>query len=259
MGILNVTPDSFSDGGKFLDPSLAERRALQMQHEGADLIDIGGESSRPGAKGISVREECRRILPVIKRLKKNLRIPISVDTCKTEVAHAALNEGVVLVNDIRGLKGNRKLARLIARYGASVVLMHMRGIPRSMQKNPRYPGGLIKEIRLFLREAAGRALDAGIPVSRILIDPGFGFGKTTEQNIELLRGLSEFRDLRFPLLVGLSRKSFIGALLGGADVSERLYGSLGAAAAGIAGGAHILRVHDVRAHRQIANVCDAVF
>jgi dihydropteroate synthase len=255
MGILNVTPDSFSDGGKYLNPHAAARRALQMQDEGADFIDIGGESTRPGARPVSAREEIRRILPVIKILTKKLNIPVSVDTTKYDVALAALDQGILLINDIRALKGNIKLAKLIARYGASVALMHMRGNPRTMQKAPAYRD-VVREVRIFLREAVARALEAGIEKSKILVDPGFGFGKTVAHNVELLRRLDEFTDLGYPLLVGLSRKSFIGKLLD-APVSDRLYGSLGAAAAAIQRGAHILRVHDVRAHREMAMVLDA--
>ena len=181
MGVLNVTPDSFSDGGSYLDPGLAEARALKMEREGAHLLDVGGESSRPGARAISEKEEIRRVLPVIKRLAGKIKIPISVDTVKYGVARAALDEGAVIVNDITALRDNRRLAKLIARAKAGVVLMHMRGTPRTMQKDPAYKN-VVGEVSNFLRRAVRMALDAGVSKSRILIDPGFGFGKTVDQN-----------------------------------------------------------------------------
>jgi dihydropteroate synthase len=257
MGVLNVTPDSFSDGGHFLDPGRAVEEALRFEREGAHFIDVGGESSRPGAKPVSAREEIRRILPVLKRLAKQVRVLVSVDTWKAEVAQAALDEGAVLVNDIRALRSGRTLAKYIARYRAGVVLMHMRGTPRTMQKDLRY-GDLMKEITRYLKRAAGQALEAGIARNRIVIDPGFGFGKTTGQNLEMLARLEEFSALKLPVLAGLSRKSFIGNVLG-VPVGERLHGSLAAAALAIRGGAHILRVHDVKAHRDLAAVVDRVF
>lgn len=261
MGVLNVTPDSFSDGGLYRDTGAAIERALRMQEEGAHLIDVGAESSRPGARPVGAREEIRRLRPVLKGLARRLSTPISVDTYKYDVASMALDEGARLVNDIRALKGNRRLARRIASAGASVALMHMRGTPPTMQKKPVY-GDVLKDVRTFLSDALERALDAGIPPSRILLDPGFGFGKTPEHNLAILANLDFFLKLKYPLLVGLSRKSFIGRLSatrcsGAMPAGERLYGSLGAAAAAIARGAHILRVHDVAAHRQLAAVMDA--
>ena len=254
MGILNVTPDSFSDGGRYLNPSLAERQALKLQDEGAHFIDIGGESTRPGSKPVSSREEIRRIEPVLKRLSKKIKIPISVDTYKYDVAAAALERGAVIVNDVTALSGDKRMAKLIARNGASVVLMHMQKTPRNMQEHPQYRS-VVRDIKNYLRKAVQKALDAGILKNRIAIDPGFGFGKTRQHNLELLCGLEEFSALGWPVLVGLSRKSFIGQLLG-APVEERLGGSLGAAAVAIERGAHILRVHDVAAHRQLAALVD---
>ena len=254
MGVLNVTPDSFSDGGLFLEPAAAERQALKMQAEGAHLIDVGGESSRPGSFPVSAKEEIRRVKPVLRRLSKKIQIPLSIDTTKYEVACAALDEGVLLVNDIRGLRNNRRLAKRIARYQAGVVLMHMRGNPRSMQKNPEYKG-VVKDISLFLKSSIDLALEAGISKNSVLLDPGFGFGKTVDQNLEILSRLEDFLKLRCPLLVGLSRKSFIGSLLS-VPAQERLYGSLGAAAVAIQKGAHILRVHDVLPHRHLAELVD---
>ncbi|MGH7197373.1 MAG: dihydropteroate synthase [Candidatus Omnitrophota bacterium] len=254
MGVLNVTPDSFSDGGLFRDPGRAAEQALRMEREGAHLLDVGGESSRPGARPVTAKEEIRRIRPVLKRLSRKIKIPVSVDTYKYEVAHAALDEGAVLVNDIRALRANPRLAKLIGRYKAGVALMHMRGMPQTMQKRPAYRH-LLKEIREYLQKAVGLALEAGIPRNRILIDPGFGFGKTTGQNLEILGRLESFARLKVPVLVGLSRKSFIGNVLG-VPVGERLYGSLAAAAVAIQRGAHILRVHDVKAHRDLATLVD---
>lgn len=255
MGVLNVTPDSFSDGGRFLDPALAEQRALCMEAEGAHLIDIGGESSRPGSKPVSDREEIRRVSPVLKRLSKRIQIPVSIDTYKYDVASAALDEGAVLVNDTRALGGDKRMAKLIAKRKAGVVLMHMRGIPESMQKNPSYKD-VLKEISAYLKKAVRHARDAGIEASRILADPGFGFGKTAEQNAQMLFNFDCFHKLNVPLVAGLSRKSFIGSFSGINDPVDRLYGSLAAAAAAIERGAHVLRVHDVAAHRQASLVMD---
>ena len=253
MGVLNVTPDSFSDGGRYFAPALAEKQALRLQDEGAHFLDIGGESSRPGSRPVPAREEIRRVVPVLKRLRKKIKIPVSVDTAKSEVAHAALDEGAVIINDISAL-ADKRMAQLIARYGASVVLMHMQGSPQDMQKKPRYRA-VLKEVKAHLRRSVQKALDAGIERTKIAVDPGFGFGKTTEHNFELLSGLEELSSLGLPTLVGLSRKSFIGRILG-APVEERLVGSLAAASVAIQRGAHILRVHDVAAHRQLAMLVD---
>jgi dihydropteroate synthase len=254
MGVLNITPDSFSDGGLYLEPESAERQALKMEAEGAHGIDIGGESSRPGSKPVSAREEIRRVVPVVKRLSKRIKIPLSVDTAKHEVAWAALDEGAKIINDIYGLRGHKRLAKLIARYKAGVVLMHLRGTPLTMQQNTFYRS-LLKDVRDDLRRSVDRALEAGIARANIVVDPGFGFGKTALQNLEILSHLDTFSSLNLPVLAGLSRKSFIGHLTG-TPVSERLYGSLAAAAAAIFKGAHILRVHDVLAHKQLASLLD---
>lgn len=267
MGILNITPDSFSDGGKYLSPDRAVLRALQMQQEGAHLIDIGGESSRPGSLPVSTKEEIQRLQPVLKRLARRIQIPISVDTYKYDVASMALDEGAVLINDIYALRGNKRMARLIARHKAGVVLMHMRGRPQTMQKNTRYQN-LILEITTHLKKAVDVALDAGISRSSLMIDPGFGFGKTIEQNRQILQRLREFSTMKLPILVGLSRKSFIGSLLGSSagestklgtlPAQKRLYGSLGAAAAAVYGGAHFLRVHEVLPHKHLAVIMDGM-
>lgn len=263
MGVLNVTPDSFSDGGRYLDPGRAAAAAFRLQAEGAHILDVGGESSRPGSRPVSVREEIRRIRPVLKRVVRAVQIPVSVDTWKYDVAAMALDEGVSIVNDIRALRGNRRLARLIAREKAAVVLMHMRGTPRTMQKNTVYRD-LFGEIARSLRQAVDLARSSGIAGESIVLDPGFGFGKSGGQNLSLLANFDYFSRLRLPLLAGLSRKSFIGALLGPLDASgrpappeERLYGSLAAAAAAVSRGAHILRAHEVLPHRQLAVIMDA--
>jgi len=258
MGILNVTPDSFSDGGRYLDPGLAEQRALKMEEEGAHIIDIGGESSRPGARPISPQEEIKRIRPVFKRLSKKIKIPLSIDTYKYEVAAAALGEGAALVNDIRALGADKRMAKLIARHKAGVALMHMKGTPETMQERPSYKN-ILSEIKSALKSYVGKALDAGIDRERILVDPGFGFGKTPEQNAQMLFNLQFLRGLKVPILVGLSRKSFIGFFSGTSHASDRLYGSVAAAAIAIDRGAHVLRVHDVAAHRQAVLVTDRVW
>lgn len=255
MGILNVTPDSFSDGGRFFDPALACKRALRMEIEGAHIIDIGGESSRPGSKPVSSREEIRRIRPVFKRLAKKIKTPLSIDTYKYDVASMALDEGASLVNDIRALGADRRMAKLIARQKAGVVLMHMRGTPQTMQQKTAYRD-VVHNVSAYLKGAIGRALQAGIGASSIVADPGFGFGKTPEQNARLLFHFDFFQKLKIPLLAGLSRKSFIGAFSGVHDPGDRLYGSLAAAALAVERGAHILRVHDVAPHRQAALFLD---
>ena len=254
MGVLNVTPDSFSDGGFFLKPEAAESRALLLENQGAHILDIGGESSRPGAQSISAKEEIARISPVLKRLVGKIKIPISVDTTKDEVGQAALDLGASLINDITALKNNRRLAKRIARSGAGIVLMHMKGNPRTMQNKPVY-GNVVKEISESLKRSAEMAMDAGISKSSIILDPGFGFGKTAEQNMEMLENLSFFLKLKFPVMAGLSRKSFIGKVVN-APVADRLYGSLAAGAVAVLQGAHILRVHDVLAHRQMLSFLD---
>ncbi len=254
MGVLNVTPDSFSDGGAYLDPGRAEARALQMEAEGAHLIDIGGESTRPGARPVAAHEEIARVRPVLKRLAKKIKVPLSIDTMRSETAHAALSEGAKLVNDVSGLQFDPALARTAARHQAGLVLMHMKGSPQTMQKEPSYKDP-VREIAAFLKKAVRRAMDAGVPRSALMIDPGFGFGKTAAHNFELLARLGEFENLGLPVLAGLSRKSFIGSVIK-AGPDGRLYGSLAAGAAAVMRGAHMLRVHDVLAHAHMARILD---
>lgn len=257
MGILNVTPDSFSDGGLFFNTESAVMQALRMQEEGADIIDIGGESTRPGAEKISVKEEIRRVLPVIEALAKKVRVPISIDTYKAPVAEAAVSVGASLINDISGLRFDPKMARVAVRHKVPVVLMHIKGTPEDMQKAPAYRA-LVPEIIESLRESIAIAKDAGIPDNMIIIDPGIGFGKTVGHNLEIIRRLNEFEGLEKPILLGPSRKSFIGTILGGLPATERLEGTAAAVAVGIFNGANIIRVHDVKAMLRVARIADAI-
>lgn len=256
MGVLNVTPDSFSDGGRYLDPEASLARAGTLLAEGADLVDVGGESTRPGAAPVPAQEEIRRVVPVIERLRARFPgAPISIDTTKPEVARAALRAGADLVNDVQAL-GVPGMAELVAGSGAAAVLVHMRGTPADMRSRARY-GDVVAEVAAELREAMRRALAAGVPEDRILLDPGIGFAKTAEQSLAVLAGLARLRELGRPLLVGPSRKSFIGDLTG-APAADRLPGTLAAVAACVLAGAEFLRVHDVAAARQAARVASAI-
>ena len=257
MGILNVTPDSFSDGGFFMDPSLAAERALQMQTEGADWIDVGGESTRPGARGISPSGEKKRILPVLRACAKLLRVPLSVDTYKSEVARAAVGEGAQMINDIGALGMDREMGKTLARLKVPVILMHMRGKPGTMQKNPVYRD-VVGDLTVFFRERIAYALGCGILENRILIDPGFGFGKTPWHNLELTRRLWEFKILGRPIVMGVSRKSTLGFLLGGAPSGERNEATGAAVAASVLKGADWVRVHDVKAAVRVVKIADAI-
>ena len=259
MGVLNVTPDSFSDGGRFFDPALARGRAAEMVAEGADILDVGGESTRPGGEGVSAEEELRRVLPVVEALAGEISVPISVDTTKAVVARAALAAGAEIVNDISGLRFDPSLADEAARARAGLVLMHSRGSFETMHTQEPVADALAEVSRgwrLSVEEAERR----GVGRESIALDPGIGFGKTPEQNVELLARLpelaAEFPD--FPLLVGTSRKSFIGRLLGGAPVGERLHGTMATVTAAVLGGAHIVRAHDVRAAVETVRVADAI-
>jgi dihydropteroate synthase len=257
MGVLNVTPDSFSDGGLHLAADAAIAWALEMERQGADIIDIGGESTRPGSQGISAETELQRILPVLEGLRAVLKIPISVDTSKAEVAEAAAGMGVEILNDVTALRNDPRLAEVARRRKLPLILMHMRGEPRTMQKLP-FARNVMHDVTAKLRRAAGLASRAGIAKSQIILDPGMGFGKSPQQNYELLARLPELARLGFPLLAGTSRKSFVGRALGGAPESERIWGTAATVAASILGGAHIVRVHDVAEMAQVARVADAV-
>ena len=264
MGILNVTPDSFSDGGKFFSLGDAVNHAIQMEKEGADIIDIGGESTRPGAKAISLDEEMSRIIPVIEELVKKIKIPISVDTYKSEIAKKALNSGVSMVNDVSALRSDEKLAGIAADYDIPICLMHMKGTPRNMQVNPVYVD-VVQEIHDFLKERSEYAISNGIKKENIIIDPGIGFGKRTgkgiEDNCEILNRLSELKDLGFPIMVGASRKTFLGNVYGidkPLPVTERLEGSLAATNTAVMNGADIVRVHDVKETRRCVDIVDCI-
>ncbi|MBI4687830.1 MAG: dihydropteroate synthase [Nitrospirae bacterium] len=257
MGIVNITPDSFSDGGLFLGKDKAVEHALHMVEEGADIIDIGGESTRPGAEAVSAKEEIRRVVPVIEALRKKINVPLSIDTYKSEVAEAALRAGADIVNDISGLRFDRKMPAVIAKHKAPVVIMHIKGTPKNMQAKPAYKA-LIPEIMDYLREGIEIARDAGISDDKIIIDPGIGFGKTLEYNLEIIRRLNEFSGFQKPILLGPSRKSFIGKILGDLPSSERLEGTLATVTAAILNGANIVRVHDVRPTARAAKIADAI-
>jgi len=256
MGILNVTPDSFSDAGVYFSKDVAIEHALAMENEGADIIDIGAESTRPGADMVSDAEQLRRIEDIVKTLAKKLKIPISIDTSSSEVAKRCLDLGASIINDISALRKDPKLGPVIAKYNAGAVLMHMKGTPRTMQQNPQYDD-LILEIIDFLRKAKAKAISCGIKEDNIIIDPGIGFGKTTEHNLSILKFLSSFKILGSPILIGTSRKSFIGDVLG-LPISERAFGTAASCVIAILNGAKILRVHDVKQIKQVTALTEAI-
>jgi len=256
MGILNVTPDSFSDGGEHFTTDRAVEAALKMEEQGADIIDIGGESTRPGSSPVPLDEELSRVIPVIKKLNNTLNIPISIDTYKSQVAEKALKEGVEIVNDISGLNFDDKMAKTIADYNATVILMHIKGKPKNMQKNPTYEN-MIEDILTYLRDSIDKAKKAGISKDKIVVDPGIGFGKKWQKNYALLRYLEEFQSLGFPILIGPSRKSFIGKLLD-LPPNKRLEGTIASVTAGIMNGANIVRVHDVKELNRAVKITDSI-
>jgi dihydropteroate synthase len=266
MGVLNITPDSFSDGGKFLAPDRAIAHALSLQKAGADILDIGAESTRPGSAGISVVEELRRLLPVLQGLQGKLKIPISIDTRKASVAEIAIGAGAEIINDVSGLNHDPRIAEVAARRRVPLILMHMRGEPRIMQKAP-FARNVMKDVTQGLRASIQKARRVGVTKSQIIIDPGIGFGKSFEQNYEILRRLPEFAKLGYPLLVGTSRKGFLGRTLAlakrsatrqskSAPAEERIWATAATVTAGILGGAHIVRVHDVAEMVQVVSVAD---
>lgn len=256
MGILNMTPDSFSDGGHFFSVSSALKQAHLMAEEGADIIDIGGESTRPGAQPVSVQQELDRVLPILEQIRADLPIKISVDTCKAEVMREAIAAGADMVNDVMALRGEGSLAAIAASNNVQVCLMHMQGSPRTMQQNPHYDD-VVNDIKAFLLERVQASLEAGIAPKRIIIDPGFGFGKTMEHNLHIMKQLSVLTELGYPVLVGVSRKSVIGQVLN-KPVTERLYGSLALAVLAISKGAAIIRTHDVAATVDAVKMTHAV-
>jgi dihydropteroate synthase len=257
MGVLNVTPDSFSDSGLHFDTEAAVERAFEIERQGADIIDIGAESTRPGSEGISAQEELWRLLPVLAKLQGKLKIPISVDTSKFEVADAAADAGAEILNDVTALRNDPRIAEIARKRKLPLILMHMRGEPRTMQKQP-FARDVVRDVISGLRRAVAIARRTGVAKSQIILDPGFGFGKSYPQGYELLARLPELARLGYPLLVGTSRKSFIGRALGGAPASERVWGTAATVAASILGGAHIVRVHDVTEMMQVAQVTDAI-
>ncbi|MEW5911669.1 MAG: dihydropteroate synthase [Thermodesulfobacteriota bacterium] len=257
MGVVNVTPDSFSDGSLFLEQERAVEQGLALAAQGADILDVGGESTRPGAEPVSARVEQERVLPVIEALAARCPAVISVDTSKAAVAEAALTAGAQVINDITALRGDPDMAALAAASGAGLILMHMQGQPRTMQNNPHYDD-VVAEVKAFLAQQAQAALAAGVARERIILDPGIGFGKTLEHNLALIRGLGQLAELGHPLLLGASRKSFVGRLTGREAPQDRLWGSLGAHVLGAALGADIVRVHEAAPYREALAVSDAV-
>jgi dihydropteroate synthase len=261
MGVLNVTPDSFSDGGEFFAPEKAIEHALEMERAGADIVDVGAESTRPGSRGITAVEELRRLLPVLTALRERLKIPISIDTQKAEVAEVALAAGAEVINDISGLRNDSLIAEIASRHGVPLILMHMRGEPRTMQNGP-FARDVLKDVTQGLRASTARARKAGVPKSQIIIDPGIGFGKSFQQNYELLQKLPELAKLGYPLLVGTSRKGFLGATLARngepGPAEARIWGTAATVTASILGGAHIVRVHDVAEMVRVARVADGL-
>lgn len=257
MGVLNVTPDSFSDGGRYMDAAAAVDHAAAMVEQGADILDVGGESTRPGSAGVAPEEQVRRVLPVIEGIRKRLPVVISIDTTSGRVAEAAVKSGANLINDISGGIADPELLPAAGRLGVPVVLMHMKGTPATMQENPTY-SDVVAEVRAYLGGRVRAAVAAGVREDRILIDPGIGFGKTVAQNLELLRRMREFLDLGRPLLIGTSRKGFIGQITGEPVPDRRLFGTAATVAWSVANGAAVVRVHDVREMAQVVRTTLAI-
>src|SRR5438445_8845968 len=256
MGVLNVTPDSFSDGGEFFEPDAALARGVQIASEGADIIDVGGESTRPGTEPVSVKEELRRVIPVIEKLRAKIDIPISIDTSKSEVASAALDAGASIINDVTAGRGDEKMLPLATKRKTAVVLMHMQGEPRTMQNNPCYKD-VIAEVVDFFRQQYARALECGVDPMAIAFDPGIGFGKTLEHNLELIGNLGALRVDERPLVVGVSRKSFLAKLIGSLEMSDRLASVVALTPLLRARGADVFRVHDVKENANALRVTEA--
>jgi len=256
MGILNVTPDSFSDGGRFLSPDAAVAHASTMCEQGADLLDVGGESTRPGSEPVPVEEELRRVVPVIRELAARTDVPISIDTQKAAVARAALDAGAAIINDVSALRSDPDVAAVAAERGAPVVLMHMQGTPKNMQTNPSY-GDVVADVTEWLRQRIDYAVSRGVSQNELLVDPGFGFGKRLGHNLELLRRLPELHALGLPVLVGTSRKSMLGRILN-APEGERLHGTMATVACAVLCGCNMVRVHDVSPALQTVKVCEAI-
>ena len=256
MGILNVTPDSFSDGGLYFQKDKAIDQGLAMVRQGADIVDVGGESTRPYSENISDDEEIERVIPVIEALSKDIKIPISIDTCKAEVARQALRAGASMINDISALRFDHEMASVAAKSGVPIILMHMKGTPDNMQDNPSYDD-LIPEILDFLKDGIDRAVKRGIRKDKIIVDPGIGFGKTLEHNLEIIKELKHFAALERPILLGTSRKAFIGHILG-KEPDKRDTGTMATVSAGVLNGAHIVRVHNPKKAFETVKVLDAI-
>ncbi len=254
MGVVNVTPDSFSDGGRYFRRADAVEHVREMVAQGADIIDVGGESTRPGSEPVDAGEEMKRVLPVIEAIRKFSKVPVSIDTCKAEVARRALDTGADIINDVSGLRFDPEMAKLAGERGVPVVIMHMKGMPKTMQRNPYYDD-VVTEVVEFFKDRIDHARAHG--VGSIILDPGIGFGKRLQDNLRLLHSLSVFADLGWPLLIGTSRKSFIG-MITGAEAGERLGGTLASSLVAVMNGARIVRVHDVREAVQALRVLDAI-
>jgi dihydropteroate synthase len=257
MGVINITPDSFSDGGKFYDTKVAISHAKYLVSNGADILDVGGESTRPGSESVTMDEEMKRVIPVIEGISNEVEIPISIDTCKSEVAKAALDAGACIINDISAMRSDPRIANVAAESQSPLILMHMQGTPKDMQKDPKYKD-VMGDIKEFLEERLDLAQSKGVTRENMIIDPGIGFGKTLEHNYEIIRRLRELKDLNLPILMGTSRKSFIGNTLG-LDVNERLEGTLATITMSIINGADIIRVHDVKEAVRTAKMTDAIY
>ncbi len=257
MGIINNTPDSFSDGGMFNCVEEAVEYGVRLEGEGADFLDVGGESSRPGSAPVSPEEERERVIPLVKGLKRRVKVPVSIDTTKAEIARAAIDEGAEIINDISAMRFDEKMPEVAASYRTPVILMHMKGIPKTMQKGDISYRSLMNETIRFFRERIEKAEFGGIDIENIIIDPGIGFGKTTKDNLKLLKYLKEFKTLGKPILLGTSRKRFIGEITGG-DLPDRIEGTAATVTAAIMNGAHILRVHDVKFMKKVSTMADAI-
>jgi len=257
MGVVNVTPDSFSDGGLFFDPTAAVDHGIQLVKEGADVLDIGGESTRPNAAPVTEQEELRRVIPVLEALASQVKVPLSIDTMKPAVARAALRMGASMVNDVAANRQDAEMWRAVAECGAGYVVVHMQGTPATMQKTPAYRD-VVAEVGEFFSDRLKRLSASGVSLDQVVLDVGIGFGKTAEQNLQLLAALESFRRWERPLLLGVSRKSFIGQVAGVAEASERLPGSLACACGALNAGVHIIRTHDVAATRQALRVTEAI-
>ena len=257
MGILNITPDSFSDGGRYMEPEAASARALKLVQDGADILDLGAQSTRPGATAVTEREEWERLLPVLKQIRREVAVPISIDTVSPEVAKKCLEAGADIINDVSGLKrSGPEMVKVAKKFGAGLVLMHSRGNPETMQTLTDY-NNVVTDVMNELRESVRIAMDAGIESERIVIDPGIGFAKTSEQNIEILRNIRTFHELGYPVLAGLSQKSFIGKVTG-RETEARVFGTAACVAACVRAGVQILRVHEPGAMRDVVLMTEAI-